>query len=618
MSTSSPLRRRMHHLLLLAVLTPGACLACGGRREGPPCEVSRTAETEGLQTWWHENGELNSSSPVAAGNVRRSTAYEVKVASRATPNVLHDSFVYMSLPRSGQAKQGYADDDGAEFADEADLTMSWSSFLYRTDVWVQVEIKEGSPLADAGQVTIRPTTLGLRTERLDGRTIRVLVPYSEAGHRFSVEFKSEDLTSYQEIGGRLTTRGEGRPAVHTEPRNGLMIFANPMPHGAEVDQLVPDPAARRVHHPPPGEIPHLQEVTADVIHFRPGTYHMTGARHAYLRPEVRWVYLAPGAYVKGAFQFPLGRGGIKVTGFGVLSGEQYVYESDKANNYRHKPTQSLDCHGTCVKMLEFFAGPLQQDLLVHGITVTEPPYHSFVVYGDRPSLRIAVTQFKQIGGWYWQTDGLELYSGGSVTRSFFHANDDVLKLYADNLLVKDIVVWKPENGPVLQWGWAPRNIEGVHVDGIDLIHNRMSWNAHNSCILNSARHYLATHSTATAEPDALVRNLLLENIRAEGMSLCAMRLYALSSWQKIHIRNLWIERWNELDFRSQASHFQALSNAQGERVTIGNEIPEGRGLQIENYVVGSERILKSSENWRSEAAGRLDFDPTLWDSWNAW
>jgi hypothetical protein len=60
---------------------------------------------------------------VAQGNVRRSTVFEVKVASRAAPGELHESFVYMSLARSARGKDGYRHEDGAEFADEADLTM---------------------------------------------------------------------------------------------------------------------------------------------------------------------------------------------------------------------------------------------------------------------------------------------------------------------------------------------------------------------------------------------------------------------------------------------------------------------------------------------------------------
>ncbi|MDB6042496.1 MAG: Dextranase [Gammaproteobacteria bacterium] len=578
------------------------------------CALSEGAE---LQTWGHANAELNDSTAVAAGNVRRSTIYAVRVATRAAPQVFHDSFTYMSLPRSGRTKEGYSSNDGAEFAAQAKMTMSWTSFLYNADTWVHVEIKEGPALSSADEVTIRPSTLNFQKELVNQKTIRILVPYSSGGYRFSVEFKGEQLTSYKDGSGGLTTSASGNPAVHTEPRNAMMIFAEAMPTGGDADRLVPATASHSIYYPRPGKVSNLQQVTQQVIYFRPGTYYMDWNYHANLLPQVRWVYLAPGAYVKGAFQFRSGPTDLKVTGFGVLSGEQYVYEPDRANHYRHRAASAPDCHGTCVKMLEFAAGPEPQHLTLDGITVANPPYNSFVAYGDVQRFTADVSRYKQVGGWYWQTDGVELYQGSSIKHAFVHSNDDVLKLYASHLTVEGVVVWKADNGPVVQWGWEPRNITDVRVNGLDVIHNRMYSDSHNSCIINSARHYLDPSSSTLADPAKHVTNLFLENIRSEGKNLCAMRLYALSSWDNIHIRNLWIQEWNELDVRTQANKFEALSNDKGERVVIGNEVRDRRGLSIENYVVGGERIRKSGENWRADRPGRLDFDPSLWDNWDA-
>src|SRR5690606_36257471 len=118
--------------------------------------------------------------------------------------------------------------------------------------------------------------------------------------------------------------------------------------------------------------------------------------------------------------------------------------------------------------------------------------------------------------------------------------------------------WKAENGPVIQWGWAPRTMNDVHVNGVEVIHNRMHRDDHNSCIINSARHFRDPSSRSLADPKTRVSRLLLENIRSEGRNLCAMRLYALSSWEDINIVNLWIEEWNELAVEAQASKFEAL------------------------------------------------------------
>jgi hypothetical protein len=583
-----------------------------------------TAVKAEVQTWSHPNGEPNASTAVAPGKVRSSTVYQVRVAPVTQPGQLHDSFVYMSVPRSGLGKVGYTDEDGAEFSAQAGMTMSWSSFLHDEDVWVYVELVGGPALTSADQVTIRPTRFTFQKELVSERTVRIRVPSVPEGFRFSVEFNSQQMTSYEDPNGALTTEPAGNRAVHTEPRNGLMIFAEPILAGRDAARLAPDPQSTSytIHYPAQGLLSNLDEVTDQVIYFRPGTYYMGGNHHANLRPNVRWIYLAPGAYVKGAFQFHASAAALPeltmlgITGFGVLSGEQYVYEADRANGYRRRAPGTSDCHGTCVKLLEFDATPAYELMTIHGITLANASYHSFVVHGE-PTIVANVSHGKQLGGWYWQTDGIEMYDNGTMSDMFFHLNDDVLKLYGSNTMVNGIVVWKLENGPVFQWGWTPRNIQRVHVNGVDVIHNRMHRDVHNTCIINSARHYLDPGSNRLADPRALVNEMLLSNIRSEGMNLCAMRLYALSSWRNIHIANLWIEGWNGLDSARQASKFEALSNDAGDRVMIGNEIRDHMGLSLFNYTVGGERITKEAGNWRANGPGRLDFDPALWESWNA-
>lgn len=581
---------------------------------------SALTEAQDLQTWGHENEEMNATTDVAAGNVRRSTVYNIRVATSAAPDALQDSFTYMSVPRSGRPKEGYSDEDGADFPAQAGMTMSWSSFLYRAETWVHIEIREGPDLTSADQVKIRPTTLNLQKELVNPRTVRILVPYSPVGFRFSVEFDSQQLTTYLDSSGEPTTNPAASPVVHTvhtEPRHAMMIFAEPMLEGADVDRLVPNPASHAIYYPAEGQVTNLHDVTEEVIYFRPGTYYMSSSYHATLRPGVRWVYLAPGAYVKGAFQFVGGPTQFKVTGPGALSGEQYVYEPDRSNGYRHRAEGNRNCHNTCVKMLEFEAQLKPQQLELHGITIANPPYHSMVVYGHERQFAVHSSRIKQVGAWYWQTDGPELYEGSSLENSFLHANDDVLKLYASDVNVANVVVWKGDNGPVFQWGWIPRDVTGVRVNGVDVIHNRMHRSSHNSCILNSARHYRDTDSDRLADPGKRVMDMSFQNVRSEGANLCAMRLYALSSWESIRVENLWIEQWNELDLRTQASEFKALSDADGRRVFIGNEIRDHRGVALVNYFVGAEHITKAADNWRHDRMGRLDFDPALWENWDA-
>lgn len=572
------------------------------------------ADTPTLKTWWHNRAEANENTPVADDHVRQSTRYTVKVASAAAPASRYDAFVYMSIPRGGREKWGYVTPDGAEYAKAAGWTMSWASFLYGADAVVDVSLPAGSTLASASEVTIRPRVTGLRTELLDNRTVRIHVPWDPAGLRFSVEFAQHLHGSYHTPAGQLSTSASGNVLVHEAPRHALMIFAEPMISAAEQARLVPGPTSGSIHYPTPGQINQLDSVTDAVIYFRAGTYYMPWNYRASLSPQVRWIYLEPGAYIKGAFQIPAGQADFRITGYGVLSGEKYVYEADTANGYQHRAPDSSNCWGTCVKMLQFAAGPGEQTLTLHGLTINEPPYHSFVAYGDEQRFHMDVSHYKQVGGWYWQTDGLELYPGSTLRHAFFHANDDVIKIYHSGVRVQDVVVWKGENGPVVQWGWKPRTVDDVQINGLYVIHNFMHWSGvHNLCVINSARSYLDDQSTRLGDPQQLISNITLENIYVEGKTACALRLNAMSGWRNITVRNLFIDGWNGLDTNT----FQAMSNAAGTPVVIGNEMRDGLGLLIDNMTVAGERILKSGNNWQSYQSGRLNFDGALWESWNA-
>ena len=323
-------------VVLLASLLgpPGTAYA----KPGTSPVTAGTADTETLKTWTHANA-VATSQPLAGDQVRRSQFYDASVTPADRPKTAYESFVYMSVPRGGNDKIGYTEEDGAEFTSGADYTMSWSSFEYATDVWVNVTLKTGQAITSADQVTIRPTDLGLKKELVNSSTVRVKVPYSKDGYRFSVEFDPQLVTAYNDLSGgsgTLTTEAAGNRAIHTEPQNSMLIFANPKPSGTEAKQLIPTAASGSIYRPSPGLVNNLNNITEEIIYFKPGTYYMGSDYHAVLPANVKWVYLAPGAYVKGAFRFLHDtQSAYKVTGLGVLSGEQYVYEADTSNGYKH-------------------------------------------------------------------------------------------------------------------------------------------------------------------------------------------------------------------------------------------------------------------------------------------
>jgi hypothetical protein len=593
-----------------------------------PVTSAAPAATSALTTWTHQNA-VATSKPLAGDEVRQSQFYDASVTPAKGRKTAYPSFVYMSVPRGGNDKIGYTEEDGAEFTSKADYTMSWSSFEYAADVWVNVTLKTGQAITSADQVTIRPTDLGLKKRLVNSSTIAVKVPYSKDGYRFSVEFDPQQVTAYNDLSGgsgTLTTEKAGNRAVHTEPRNSMLVFANPKPSAKQAAELIPSKRSGSIYRPQAGLVNNLNDISQEIVYFEPGTYYMGADYHAVLPANVKWVYLAPGAYVKGAFRFLHDtQQAYKITGLGVLSGEQYVYEADTTNGYQHNVNEN--CHVTCVKMLQFESSNTGQTLQVHGVTVNEPPYHSFVTYAHDDAgteigvedFRMDVANYKQVGSWYWQTDGIELYDDGQMENTFFHANDDVLKIYHNRVKIKNTVIWKNENGPVVQWGWVPRDIDGVTVRNTDVIHNRMYWKdvKYNTCVFNSSSHYEDMGATDRADPATTVQNMTFTDTRVEGAVNCAIRAYALSDTENININGLAIDEWNDLDQASQANKLKRYADRTGAKVTIGNEVRDGNGLRLHNYTVGGTPIWKAGNNWASDELGRLDFDGDTWDSWNA-
>ena len=132
------------------------------------------------------------------------------------------------------------------------------------------------------------------------------VPYSKDGYRFSVEFDPQLVTAYNDLSGgsgTLTTEAAGNRAIHTEPQNSMLVFANPKPTAKQADSSSPRTKSGSIYRPKPGLVNNLNNISQEIIYFGPGTYYMGSDYHAVLPANVKWVYLAPGAYVKGAFRF---------------------------------------------------------------------------------------------------------------------------------------------------------------------------------------------------------------------------------------------------------------------------------------------------------------------------
>ena len=610
-----------------------------------PNNQNENKPAEGEPVVWNYGSDAikDSTNALKDNQVRESPFYSVKVGN-ASSSKKYDSFTYLSIPRGGLGKVGYTGDDGAEFAANNGFTMSWSSFVYSKDVWVNVSLNTGAKIKSADDVTIRPTTLNFDKKMVDDHTIAVKVPFSQDGYRFSVEFASEQTKVYANGAGGAVTQfstasdrdqllANAKDYIETEPRNSMMVFAQPEVKGTEEGtNTIPTAQSGKTLVVEPGEFPHEIPSDIEIIYLKQGSHWMGSKRQAEFGPSVRWIYFEPGAYLKGALKFT-GSPKVtnyKLTGYGVLSTEQYGYETSTTNGFNHRPDKDDQCWNSCVKPMLFTSDKIQQTLDLQGLTVKEPSYHSYAHYayvpkdaedaktrpeGSEETFAMNIRNYQQVGAWYWQTDGLDLHTGSKMRNTFFHANDDVIKLYHDNVESKNVVIWKNENGPIFQWGWVGRNINNVNVENTEIIHSRMYWGGNsNMCVFNSAGDLWGGSHKESPAPNYWVQNMTFKNTRVEGTLNCGIRIDNQGSMKNVKIDGFHVDAWTGQRQDLQQSTLRMAKSWDGKVGTFGDKFASN-GLIIHNYYVGGKGISFADENWQGDQLGRLNFDPSLQGSW---
>ena len=396
------------------------------------CAANDAINNDKLHTWWHSTGEINTHSPVQPANVRQSHLYSVQVTN-AVDQVYYDSFVYETIPRNGQGNIVTPGDpsstsstgDGITIEEEIGMSMSWSSFLYSADVWVKIHRLDSYQI-QASDVTIRPTNLDYDTSAAGGDYF-IRIPYSSSGSKISIEFADNLYTFHDQCDdpdcsyGQDTVAGgyayvesytDTMPIMGTEPLNSLLIFASPF----EDSSLVPDQSSSNTLVVPQGRVLGLNTTTKSTVVFNPGVYYLTSTDRIFLSTSVSWLYFAPGAYVKGAVEFTTSSSLVRTTGHGVLSGEQYVYQADANHGY-----QNHNVDASPLRMWKGQAADNQQTTWVlNGVTVNSPPFNSMDWYGNTAALSVLATDYKQVGGFFGQTDGLQMYPGSRFSSIFYH------------------------------------------------------------------------------------------------------------------------------------------------------------------------------------------------------
>lgn len=597
---------------------------------------NRTASTPELNTWWHATGEINTKTPVEVNNVRQSHLYNVQVATTKRSHDYYDSFVYETIPRNGNG-QICLPGDLESLCDEWDqitlevdvgITMAWTQFLYDSDVVVKVS-RSNHRAISAKDVVIRPSNLDYKIKTKDGNAL-ITVPYNPNGVRFSVELK-DDLFEYH-IGregegsqyvqdekpdgyGYVPRINSSMPIVGVEPRNALLIFASPFP----TKDLIPNDEVNTLR-VKPGLVTGLDQTDKSIVYFAPGVYYLTAKAHAILSSSVTWVYIAPGAYVKGAIEYNSGSPVLKATGFGVLSGEQYVYQANTAEGYTNVKSDA-----TSLRLWRGNNVTADSTWTLHGLTSNSPPFNSMDFFSADASeiedFSIHASDYKQVGAFFGQTDGIQMYPNSHVHDVFYHAGDDVIKTYYSNVLAERIVAWKTNTAPIIQFGWYQRNLTNITVDHVDLIHSRYisQQTKYPYALVGSSASYLDDSSTSTADTGSHISNYTVSNWRAEGHSPALFGVNPLSNIDTFTIENVWIESLEPRSTNVGRSKLSTFTDASDDNkpVLLGENSPNNIGLLIKDFYVGDEHITLEAGNWDLNSLGNLNFDASFWGRWTA-
>lgn len=255
----------------------------------------------------------------------------------------------------------------------------------------------------------------------------------------------------------------------------------------------------------------------------------------------------------------------------------------------------------------------------HGLTTANPPFNTMDFYTDTGGFHVQCSDWKQVGAFFGQTDGMEIYPGSHYHDIFYHVGDDTLKTYYSNALVERVTVWKTNNAPIVQFGWYPRATTNVTVDSVDVIHTRYISQSteYPRALVGSAASYLNSGSTSTANTSLRLSDFTISNWRCEGICPGLLGINPLQNIDTMTMSNIHIEQLANDTTQVGMSSISVFtdSNNNNSPVSLGANSPGGLGLIIQDYYVGGEKISLDAGNWDSYSLGRLNIDGSYWGKW---
>ncbi|WP_445725636.1 hypothetical protein [Flavobacterium sp.] len=214
-----------------------------------------------------------------------------------------------------------------------------------------------------------------------------------------------------------------------------------------------------------------------------------------------------------------------------------------------------------------------QELEIEGITIIHAPRYMISLSGSNHYLH----NIKMMG-WWFSTDGISAGENSLIENCFFKVNDDAVKLYRNNMQVKNCVIWQLENGAPFMISWNGSTDYGnVKVQNIDIIRVEHHWDNENLAV------FAAIHGSK-----AHISNFLIDDIRIDNSNWCMFHLVTRP--------NRWA-KWNP--------NFGSLSDFTFKNIEFyGNQkIPSliiGHDLNHPVYNITFENLTMNGQKVRSE------------------
>jgi len=268
------------------------------------------------------------------------------------------------------------------------------------------------------------------------------------------------------------------------------------------------------------------------------------------------VYIAGGAVVHGAFSSQAEN--VTIRGRGVISGAKWRWVRERYNeagipwNY-----------GKYREVAAYLHGPRAT---VEGITFTDP-VHFCISVGDDSLVRGV-----QCFGWWYTTDGVRAGDRSVVEDCFFKVNDDVVKVYCNDMIVRRCLIWAQMNGAPFQFTWNLKGpVRGVRVSDIIVMASEVTSDRElmgNRAVINSRLNM-----------GAAISDFVFERIRIEGD---VYRVLGLHIGQAGSIRDITLR---DIEVTGRIEYFNYLNATGG---TIGD-------IRLENIRVAGRRLQNLDE-----------------------